>query len=354
MDPATFYHKPETTEEFREFYQRLDRKNAAPLWESLAELVPVVPRPRSVPTIWRYDEIRPFVLESGKLITAKDAERRVIIMENPGVRGTSQITDTLYAGLQLILPGEIAPTHRHTASALRFIIEGAGAYTAVDGERTTMHPGDFILTPSWTYHDHGNPSDTPTIWMDGLDIPLVNLFNTGFAEHHPLQVQPVSRQQGDAWARYGGSLMPVEYTHPGKSSPIFNYPYARTRETLDQLYRNGPLHPCHGIKMQYINPANGGYPMPAIGAFVQLLPAGFLGAPHRATDATVYCVVEGSGRTQVGDTAFDWKDHDIFVAPSWYPVAHQAQAESVLFSFSDRPIQKALGIWREDPASFHL
>jgi gentisate 1,2-dioxygenase len=330
MDPATFYNKPQTTEEFREFYRRLEKTNAAPLWESLAELVPVLPRPRSLPTIWRYDEIRPFVMESGKLITAKDAERRVIILENPGVRGSSQITDTLYAGLQLILPGEIAPTHRHTASALRFILEGTGAYTAVDGERTTMHPGDLILTPSWTYHDHGNPSDTPTIWMDGLDIPLVNLFNTGFAEHHPQEVQPVSQ-------------------NPRRSSPIFNYPYTHTRETLEQLYRNGPLHPCHGIKMQYINPATGGYPMPAIGAFVQLLPAGFLGAPHRATDATVYCVVEGRGRTQIGDTAFDWKDHDIFVAPSWYSVAHQAQVESVLFSFSDRPIQKALGIWREDP-----
>jgi gentisate 1,2-dioxygenase len=343
-----FYHKPETTEEFREFYRRLETKNAAPLWESLAELVPVVPRPRSVPTMWRYDEIRPFVLESGKLITAKDAERRVLILENPGMRGFSQITDTLYAGLQLILPGETAPTHRHTASALRFIIEGTGAYTAVDGERTTMHPGDFILTPSWTYHDHGNPSDTPTIWMDGLDIPLVNLFNTGFAEHHPQEIQPVTKKEGDAWARYGGSLMPVEYTHPGNSSPIFNYPYARTRETLDQLYRNGPLHPCHGIKMQYINPANGGSTMPAIGAFVQLLPPGFRGAAHRATDATVFCVIEGRGRTRIGETVFDWKDHDIFVAPSWYPVTHEAQVESVLFSFSDRPIQKSLGIWREE------
>src|SRR5215469_11519569 len=118
MESAAFYHKPETTEEFREFYKRLEKKNAAPLWESLAELVPIVPRPRSVPTMWRYDEIRPFVLESGQLITAKDAERRVIILENPGMHGFSQITDTLYAGLQLILPGEIAPTHRHTASAL--------------------------------------------------------------------------------------------------------------------------------------------------------------------------------------------------------------------------------------------
>jgi gentisate 1,2-dioxygenase len=347
MEPAAFYHKPETTEEFLEFYQRLEKKNAAPLWESLAELVPVVPRPRSVPTIWRYDEIRPFVMESGKLITAEDAERRVLILENPGVKGSSQITDTLYAGLQLILPGEVAPTHRHTASALRFIIEGNGAYTAVDGERTTMRPGDFILTPSWTYHDHGNTSDTPTIWLDGLDIPLVNLFNTGFAEHHPEKVQPVTKKEGDALVRFSGGLMPIEYTPSRKSSPIFNYPYSRTRETLDQLFRNGPLHPSVGIKLQYINPASGGYPMPAIGAFVQLLPAGFRGAGHRSTDATVYCVVEGRGRSQIGETTFDWDDHDIFVVPSWYTVRHEAQAESVLFSFSDRPVQKALGIWRE-------
>jgi gentisate 1,2-dioxygenase len=348
MDPAAFYNKPETTEEFLEFYKRLEKKNAAPLWESLAELVPVVPRPRSIPTIWRYEELRPFVMESGKLITAKDAERRVLILENPGVRGSGQVTDTLYAGLQLILPGEIAPTHRHTASALRFIIEGNGAYTAVDGERTTMHPGDFILTPSWTYHDHGNPSDSPTIWMDGLDIPLVNLFNTGFAEHYPQPVQPVSKKEGDAWTRYGGSLMPIEYTHPRKSSPVFSYPYTRTRETLCQLYSNGPSHQCHGIKLQYINPATGGYPMPAIGAFVQLLPSGFRGDKYRSTDATVFCVVEGQGQTRIGNAMFEWKQHDIFVAPSWYTISHEAQSESVLFSFSDRPVQKALGIWREE------
>jgi gentisate 1,2-dioxygenase len=146
---------------------------------------------------------------------------------------------------------------------------------------------------------------------------------------------------------FGGNLMPIEYKHPRMSAPIFNYPYAQTRETLDQLYRSGPLHPSHGIKMQYINPTTGGYPMPAIGAFVQLLPSGFRSSDYRSTDATVYCVVEGRGRSHVGEMTLDWKDHDIFVVPSWYPVSHEAQAESVLFSFSDRPIQKALGIWRE-------
>jgi len=351
MDTTSFYIKPETSPEFLEFYERLDKRNAAPLWESLGELVPLKPRPKCVPALWRYNEIRPLLMEAGRLITAKEAERRVLILENPGIRGTSQITESLYAGLQLNLPGEIAPTHRHTASALRLVIEGNGAYTAVEGERTTMHPGDFILTPSWTYHDHGNPSDTLTVWMDGLDIPLVNMLNTSFAEHYPEEVQSVGRNEGDSRIRYGGNMMPVEFSPLSMSSPVFNYPYSHSREVLDQLYRNGPLHPCHGVKMQYINPATGGYPMPVIGAFIQLLPAGFRGAAYRSTDATVYCAVEGQGRSQVGDISLDWAQHDIFVVPSWYSVSHETKGEAVLFSFSDRPAQKALGVWREQTRS---
>jgi gentisate 1,2-dioxygenase len=343
----TFYTKPQTTPERREFTERLDRKNAAPLWDVLGEIVPPVPRPASVPALWRYEELRPLLMEAGTLITAQEAERRVLMLENPGLRGASRITQSLYAGLQLILPGEVAPSHRHTASALRLVIEGRGAYTAVDGERTTMQPGDFILTPSWTFHDHGNPGDAPVIWMDGLDIPIVNMFDTAFAEHHPDETQPVTRPEGDALARYGAGLLPLDYETERKSSPMFTYPYARSRETLERLYRSGPLHPSHGVKMQFVNPATGGYPMPTIGAFLQLLPSGFRGGPHRSTDAMVYCVVEGRGQSHVGSTSLSWQAHDIFVVPSWNPVAHQATEDVVLFSFSDRPVQKALGLWRE-------
>src|SRR5436305_4155249 len=134
-------------------------------------------------------------MESGKLITAKEAIRRVLILENPGMRGESCITQSLYAGLQLILPGEIAPSHRHTQSALRFIVEGHGAYTAVDGERTTMHPGDFIITRSWTWHDHGHDAGGPVVWLDGLDIPLIRFLDAGFAENHDAAVQPVLRAE---------------------------------------------------------------------------------------------------------------------------------------------------------------
>jgi gentisate 1,2-dioxygenase len=345
--PASFYVKPATSPEREAFNERLEQKNAAPLWNVLGTIVPREPHTPCVPAVWRYDELRPLLMEAGRLITAEEAERRVVILENPGLRGASRITQSLYAGLQLILPGEVARTHRHTAAALRLVIEGQGAYTAVDGERTTMRPGDFILTPSWTFHDHGNPGDVPVIWLDGLDIPIVNMFDTGFAEHHPDDTQPITRQEGDALTRYGAGLLPIEFATDRKSSPMFTYPYVRSRETLERLYLGGPLHPCHGIKMQFVNPATGGYPMPTIGAFLQLLPSGFSAEPYRSTDATIYYVVEGRGQSHVGSALLTWQARDIFVVPSWNPVAHEATEDVVLFSFSDRPVQKALGLWRE-------
>ena len=346
--PSTqFYVKPKTTPEREAFNGRLGEKNAAPLWDVLGTIVPKEPQTPCVPAIWKYDQMRPLLMEAGRLITAEEAERRVVMLENPGLRGKSRITQSLYAGLQLILPGEVARTHRHTAAALRLVIEGRGAYTSVDGERTTMHPGDFILTPSWTYHDHGNPGDTPVVWMDGLDIPIVNMFDSGFAEHHPDTIMPLSRNEGDAQVRYGSNLLPLDYATQRKSSPLFTYPFAKTRDTLDRMFRGGPLDPCHGIKVQFVNPVTGGYPMPTIGAFIQFLPSGFTSAEYRSTDATVFYVVEGRGTTRVSDTTLAWEPRDIFVVPSWGPVSHTANEDVVLFSFSDRPVQKALGIWRE-------
>jgi len=269
------------------------------------------------------------------------------VLENPGVRGQSKITQSLYSGLQMIMPGEVAPCHRHVSSALRFVVEGNGAYTAVEGERTTMHPGDFILTPSWTYHDHGNPGKEPVVWLDGLDVPIVNIFDTSFAERHPDETQPHTIPEGDSLARFGTNLLPVDFVPSRPSSPIFNYPYSRSREALEQLHRDGAVHACHGVKMRYVNPVTGGSPMPTIGAYLQLLPRGFKGETYRATDAAVFSVVEGKGRTRIGGETFEWGPRDIFVAPSWAPISIQADQESVIFSFSDRPAQKALGLWRE-------
>ena len=338
------------------FYDAISAHSMTPLWEVLHALVPQSPSTPCKPALWKYADVHPYLMQSGQLITAEEAVRRVLILENPALRGQSSITQSLYAGLQLIMPGEIAPSHRHSQSALRFLVQGSTAYTAVAGERTTMHPGDFVITPSWTFHDHGNrPQEEggePVIWLDGLDIPTVRFFDAGFAENHLEKEQPVFRPEGDSLARYGANMLPIAYDAPyGLTSPVFNYPYERSRDALATLARGGPVDEWHGIKLRYVNPATGGWPMPTIGAFMQLLPQGFAGKAHRSTDGTVYSVVEGRGRAIVtrGDDqhviAFGPRDH--FVVPSWYAVRFETDAETVLFSFSDRPIQQALGIFRE-------
>ena len=343
--------KPQSAQPARaEYYERLGAQGLAPLWEVLSALVPREPPSTCVPAFWSYQTVRPLLMEAGRLITAKEAERRVLVFENPARRGISAITQTLYAGMQLILPGEVAPSHRHTQSALRFVVEGSGAYTAVNGERTLMQPGDFIVTPSWTFHDHGNPADGPVVWLDGLDIPLISFFDAGFSERYPEESQPITRETGDALARYGSGLLPLDHVQRTPATPLLSYPYERTRAALTQLARTSAPDPRHGLKLQYANPGNGGYPMSTIAAFVQLLPKGFKGEGYRATDGTVYSVIEGHGRSRVGDRTFEWGPKDLFVVPSWCPVAHESEDEAVLFSFSDRPAQKFFGIWREEAA----
>jgi gentisate 1,2-dioxygenase len=287
-------------------------------------------------------------MEAGSLITAKEALRRVLVLQNPGMKGENCVTQSLFAGYQLILPGEIAPSHRHTQSALRFVLEGSCAYTAVDGERTTMRPGDFIITPSWTWHDHGNPGSDPVIWLDGLDVRIVRTFAAQFHEPFPQEVQPVARGEGASIARYGNNLRPLGAQAPfGKTSPIFSYPYDRTRDTLARLAKEGDPDPCHGWKMEYINPLTGGHAMPTIAAFIQLLQKGIRTRPYRSTDGMVYSVVEGRGQAIVGGEKFDFGPRDAFVVPSWVPLELDAKDEVVLFSFSDLPGQEAMGLWRE-------
>ena len=309
----------------------------------------ITPEPRSdcLPHLWRYAQAREWLLEAGQLITAKEAERRVLILENPGMRGASRITTSLYAGLQLVLPGEVAPAHRHSQSALRFVLDGGGAHTSVNGERTYMQYGDFVITPPWAWHDHGNDSDEPMIWMDGLDIPVASFFDASFAEGFDADEQPLSRQAGDSLARFGANMLPVDYAPRELASPIFNYPYARSREALETMQRQQEWDPCHGLKMRYVNPVDGGYAMPTIAPFLQLLPAGFRTEPCRSTDATVFVATEGNGRSLIDGQEFSWGPRDIFVAPSWKWIEHEAGEESVLFSFSDRVAQQKLGFWRE-------
>jgi gentisate 1,2-dioxygenase len=329
------------------FYRRIAPSNLKPLWEVLDVLVPEHPQPKCQPVMWKFADLRPSLLEAGTLISAKEATRRVLMLENPAFPNEARVTNSLYAGVQLLNPGEVAPSHRHTQSALRFILEGSNAFTAVDGERAWMEPGDLILTPSWTWHDHGSESKEPMIWLDGLDIPIMQLLDAGFCENYPADQHPMTREVGDAQSRYGANMLPVDYRPRSLTSPVFHYPYARTRDALERLSKSAQVDAHHGVRMKYINPVTGGHAMPTISTFMQLLPKSFNGKSFRSTDATVYTCVEGSGSTFVGEKRFDWTHNDIFVAPSWYPVRHVTNGEAVLFSYSDRVVQEQLGLWRE-------
>jgi gentisate 1,2-dioxygenase len=330
-----------------EYYDRIAQKNLKPLWEVLRAMITPEPHSPEAAFIWHYDNVRSFLLEACRVISVAEADRRVLVLENPAFAGKSRATQSLFAGLQIILPGEVAPSHRHSPAALRLIVEGEGAYTAVESERTLMHPGDFVITPSWTWHSHGNEGDGPVIWLDGLDVPLVGFLNAVFFQDYEEPEFPVSRPEGDSLARYGSGILPVDYAPNGKTTPILNYPYERTRAALDAMSRGGAWDPCHGVKSRYVNPATGDYAMPTMGAFAQLLPRGFLGDSYRSTDSTVYAVIDGRGRTTIDGETFDWQPHDVFVVPGWRWHYHQATEEAMLFSFSDRPVQQKLGLWRD-------
>src|ERR1700733_1889129 len=234
----------------QEFYDRIGQQNLAPLWERVKGLVTREPQPAARPAHWNYSDVRGSLLQAGALLSAEEAERRVLIFENPGLAGQSRITGSLFSGLQLLMPGEKAHAHRHMASALRVFLEGSSAYTAVNGERTMMSRGDFVITPGWTWHDHGNDGADPVIWLDGLDVPIVNLFDTSFAEGNETSQIPIARPEHDSEARYSGALLPDGGRSDSLSSPLLNYRYSRARDSLAQMQRNGPVDPCHGVKLR--------------------------------------------------------------------------------------------------------
>ncbi|MBM3485759.1 MAG: gentisate 1,2-dioxygenase [Alphaproteobacteria bacterium] len=338
---------PETSERL-DYYRRIGAHHILPLWVETQRFVPMRPTPTYVPALWRYDDIRPLLLEAGRLVTAEEATRRVLVLQNPALDGFQGTTRSLYACLQLIMPGETAPDHRHTQSALRFIVEGEGAYTMVDGERIPMAAGDFIITPSWTWHGHGHDGDQPMVWLDGLDNGLLALLDTTFFEPARPGGAAATRPAGDTLARFGSNMLPETFRPDRATSPLVHYPFARSRAALAAMAAAAPPDLCHGHKMRFVNPATGGDAMPTMGVFLQRLPAGFRGAPYRSTDGAIFMVAEGSGRTVIGARSFAWGPRDIFVVPSWASHAHEADETAILFSFSDRATQEKLGLWREE------
>ena len=319
-----------------------------PLWDIMRRLAANEPSKGGTPIKWNWPELRRHVERAGDLVTAEEAECRVLVLENPSFPNEGRITSSLYAGIQLLMPGETAPSHRHTASALRLILEGSGAFTAVDGERVMMAPGDFIVTPSGTFHDHGNDTDQPVMWLDGLDVFVVNLLNAPFGEDHPQSRQPVTRPVGDSLVRYGSGLLPHGYVRERQGSPMFWWPYERTRPALVALHDAGPVDPALGVRMDYVDPTTGASPIKTMTASLSLFPAGFRGEPYRSVAGTVMSVVEGRGRVRVADDLWSIGPRDVFVVPSWNWHLFEAEEDLVVFGFSDEVLQRHLGFWRDE------
>jgi len=329
----------------KEFNADLANHSLSPLWEKLSSLVPSEPEALAEPYHWPYKTLRPLLSTACDLITAQEAERRVLIFENPSLNSSARISDTLYSGLQVVLPGEIAPLHRHSQGALRCVLEGAGAYTIVNEQRTYLERGDFIINPSWAWHEHGNSSNEPIVWLDGLDLPIVNSLCASFFQAKPNEL-PSHKSTIDATPNSDATNIAVR--RPRTSNRIINYKYSRTRATLSFMADSVQIDDWEGHVVRYLDPVYGGWALPTMAAQLQLLPAGFETKPLRSTASRVFAVIEGSGTTRIGNFEASWEENDVIVAPAWQKVQHLASKKAVLFEFSDRAAQEGLELYREE------
>jgi gentisate 1,2-dioxygenase len=334
--------------ERQQFYAELEGQQMGPLWAVLGRTLTAQPPRREVPHLWSWRTVRPQLLRSGALVTTAEAERRVLMFLNPSNPARIGATATLYAAMQLILPGESARAHRHSPAALRFIVEGSGAYTCVDGEKVSMVPGDLVLTPPMVWHDHGNEGNEPVIWLDGLDIPLLLSLQCMFFEEFAGATQPVVMPQGRSERLQGRCLFPAgggdAAAPPLPYSPIWRYAWSDAREALECLRRSTPADPCDGYLLRYANPATGGEVLATLGCRLQLLERGTHTRARRQTASFVYHVAEGRGYSLLDGVHFDWEQGDTFAVPIWCWHEHVApDADAVLFSYTDLPVLKALG-----------
>ena len=333
----------------QKFYDRLSPKAMAPLWEVLKGLVPDQPKSKFAAHLWKFAEARPLLMEAGDLLTAEEAERRVLVLENPAMPGGSRITATMYSGYQLIMPGEIAPAHRHTASALRMVLEGNGGYTAVAGEKTEMQRGDLVITPAMTWHDHGQENHKPVIWVDGLDLHMVNFFESAFMDHFNDKAQMLSKPMGHSDAMFGSGMAPMNVVKPfGDTSPIFNYAYAKSRPALMNVAAadTPDAHLAHSLR--YINPQDGGWAMPTIATWLTRIPKGFETKPLRSTDGRTIVVLEGEVTFEIDGKTLHASESDVACIPAWMWGQMRASKDAVVFTFSDRAAQEKLGFYREE------
>jgi gentisate 1,2-dioxygenase len=339
------------------FSERLHQASYLEYWE--AEYRTNRPETGVVPYLWKWQEMRELMLESEKLIGINEAERRGLILANPGLGGKPYMTNTIFGDVQILSPGERAPAHRHTTSASRFFFEGNGAYTTVEGEKCTMGPGDLVINPSWAWHDHGNEGSAEVTYLNILDVPLVTGLGCTFYDHDYWKegdssktIQSVKKNNNRSFDLYAaGGIMPKMMAKTGKPySPQLVYRFDEVRAALERMkdYEPDP-YDCHII--EYVNPETGDAVMPTMSFTMQSLAPGHKTKTHRHTSSTVYCAVEGEGYTQVEDTRLSWKKHDVFVVPTWAWHNHvntKSNAPAMLFAVTDTPAIRKLSLYREE------
>jgi gentisate 1,2-dioxygenase len=331
-------------------YAGLEAAELQPLWTITEELLTPTPRPAAIPWLWAAATMKPLAREAIRLVPVeRGGERRVLALRNPGLGGRPYAVGTLWGALQCLGPKEVAPAHRHTPGAVRFVLEGEGVWTTVDGDACDMSPGDLVLTPSMRWHDHTNGGDQEMFWFDGLDLPMIQALDGVFFERWagPGESQPQPFEHNTSESRYRNSTG-RRYTHGAVSGPLTSRPSElliyRWADTAAELDRLGRESSDALVAVEYTDPETGSSVLPTMACAVHRV-RGHSSAVRRAGNA-VYVVFSGQGESVIDGRRFTWGTGDMFVVPSWSAVEHIA-AQADLFVLSDEPVLRALGIARQ-------
>lgn len=340
-----------TLEDLPQAYRTsLDESNLTPLWPMLRGFLPHGrPERRTAPTLWRYRDIRPLLLEAGRLTPIEKAERRVLVLKNPGLdMDPPRATSTIYIGMQLILPGETAPNHRHSPSAVRFVVEGEGGFTMVDGEHCPMERGDLILTPALLWHEHGHTGSGPVIWLDALDFPLVYKCEASYSIEGPPQTPGNLPDSSQTRYRRSGLLPYAALRERRSDYPLLRYPWHDVREALVAFA--GGCGRNELPQLAYVNPETGRECLPTMGFSALMLRPGQTATLPRRSASAVLHVIEGQGEAEVDGTVLSWSEADTVALPSHATarLANRSDAKPAFaFMIDDAPMQRRLGFYEE-------
>ena len=341
-----------------QLYRDFTAAGLTPLWTQREGLMPMTPQPSGIPALWRWSTLYPLAEKAGRLVpVGRGGERRAIALANPGIPGEPYATATIWAAIQYLGPHETAPAHRHSQTAFRFVVDGEGVWTNVEGDAVAMRRGDLLLTPSWHLHEHHNTTDRPMAWIDGLDIPLVDQLDAGFFEFGADQLAtsatPHSSRNERVWGHPG--LVPVR--RPERtSSPLMAYRWEHTDAALtEQLAcaEEGYVNTVEAghAAVRFSNPLSGQDALRTIRTEMHRVRAGTETAGVRAVGSAVWQVFSGTGQVRVGDAVYDVGTGDLFAVPSWAWVSIRAETDLDAFRFSDEPVYEALGLYRTEVES---